>query len=190
MTELQRPLERSQALLLIVDVQERINLAMADQGHLPRIAALAAGCRTLEVPILATEQYPKGLGATVQELAAALPSPPIVKNTFSCLREPSIRQAIEAAGRRQVVVCGIEAHVCVAQTVIDLLHAGLAVFVPHDAVNSRRAADRQWALHRMAAAGAVVTSAESVLFELVERCGTDDFRAVAELIRQIPPVDG
>jgi nicotinamidase-related amidase len=84
------------------------------------------------------------------------------------------------------VVTGIEAHVCVLQTALDLLGDGHEVFVPHDAVNSRRLADKEWALHRMAMAGAVITSTESALFELVERCDTADFKTVAKLIKRIP----
>jgi nicotinamidase-related amidase len=112
-----------------------------------------------------------------------------VKDTFSCAREPAARDAIASTGRRQIVVTGIETHVCVLQTALDLLDAGYEVHVPHDAVNSRRPADREWALHRMATAGAVITSTESALFELLERCGTDDFRTVAGLIKRLPVED-
>jgi nicotinamidase-related amidase len=179
-------LTRSDAVLVVVDVQERINAVMADQGHLSRIAVLVEACTALAVPVVATEQYPKGLGLTVPELARLLPGPPLVKDSFSCAREPAARAAIEAVGRRQVVVAGIEAHVCVLQTALDLAAAGFQVHVPHDAVSSRRPADTAWALDRMAAAGVVITTTESALFELLERCGTDEFRAVSRMIREIP----
>jgi nicotinamidase-related amidase len=179
-------LARTEAVLVVVDVQERINAVMADQGHLARIAVLVDACATLGIPVIATEQYPKGLGPTVPSVAAPLPEPPLVKDTFSCVREPAVRAAIEAAGRRQAVVAGIEAHVCVLQTALDLVAAGFQVHVPHDAVSSRRPADKAWALDRMAAAGVIVTTAESALFELLERCGTDEFRAVSRMIRNIP----
>ncbi len=177
---------RGDAMLVVVDVQERINAVMADQGHLPRIAVLIEACAALDVPVIATEQYPKGLGPTVPSVAAPLPAPPLIKDTFSCAREPAVRAAIEAAGRRQAVVAGIEAHVCVVQTALDLVAAGFKVHVPHDAVSSRRPADKAWALDRMAAAGVIVTTTESALFELLERCGTDEFRAVSRMIREIP----
>ena len=177
---------RGDAVLVVVDVQERINAVMADQGHLARIAVLVEACAALGVPVIATEQYPKGLGPTVAELARRLPGPPLVKDTFSCAREPAVRAAIEAAGRRQAVVAGIEAHVCVLQTALDLVAAGFQVHVPHDAVSSRRPADKAWALDRMAAAGVIVTTTESALFELLERCGTDEFRAVSRMIRDLP----
>lgn len=182
-------LSPSRAMLLVIDVQERIDAVMADGGHRPRIEALVDGFVTLGLPVVATEQYRKGLGPTLPGVAAKLPSPPIEKMTFSCLREPDVVEAIEATRTRQVVVTGIETHVCVLQTTLDLLHAGYQVQVPHDAINSRRVRDREWALHRLTAAGAVVTSTESVLFELLGRAGTDTFRAVSRLVRDIP-VDG
>ena len=179
-------LARSDAVLVVVDVQERINAVMADQAHLARIAALVEACTLLGVPVVTTEQYPKGLGPTVTELSGLLPAPPLVKDTFSCAREPAVRTTLEATGRRQAIVVGIEAHVCVLQTALDLAAAGFQVHVPHDAVSSRRAADKEWALERMAAAGVAVTTTESALFELLERCGTDEFKAVSRMIRGIP----
>jgi len=179
-------LRRGDAVLVVVDVQERINTVMADQGHLARIAVLVEACAALAVPVVATEQYPKGLGPTVAELGRLLSAPPVVKETFSCAREPLVRAALEATGRRQAIVVGIEAHVCVLQTALDLVAAGCQVHVPHDAVSSRRPADKEWALRRMASAGVVVTTTESALFELLERCGTDDFKAVSRMIREIP----
>jgi len=179
-------LRRNDAALLVIDVQERINAVMADQGHLARIEVLVEACRGLQVPVVATEQYPKGLGTTVGGLAAVLAEAPVSKLAFSCIRDEGSRWAIESCRRRQILVTGIEAHVCVVQTVLDLLAAGYQVHVPHDAVSSRRPADKEWALHRMAAAGAVITSTESALFELLERCDSDDFKTVAKLIKRIP----
>ena len=179
-------LDRTKTMLAVVDVQERINAVMADQAHLPRIAVLVQACAALGVPVVATEQYPKGLGPTVSELGRLLRTPPLVKDTFSCAREPAVRAELDATGRRQAIVAGIEVHVCVLQTALDLVAAGYQVHVPHDAVGSRRPADKEWALDRMASAGVVVTTTESALFELLERCGTDDFRVVSRMIRDIP----
>lgn len=179
-------LDRNQTLLLVVDVQDRINSVMANQSHLPRIEVLVDACAAIGVPVVVTEQYPKGLGGSVASLASRLQAPPVVKYTFSCAREPAVRSAIESHHRRQVVVAGIETHVCVLQTALDLHGAGYDVHIPHDAVNSRRQEDAKWALRRLASAGATVTSTESAIFELVERCGTDDFRAVAGLIKRLP----
>jgi nicotinamidase-related amidase len=181
-----RPLHRDTAALLVIDVQERIDAVMADGRHRPRIALLLRAFAELGVPVLATEQYPKGLGVTVPELAELLPSPPLFKLAFSCAREPEPLQALQTLDRSQIVATGIEAHVCVVQTVLDLLEAGFAVHVPHDAVNSRRARDREWALERMGQAGAVVTSTESVLFELLERCASDEFRTLSRMLKDVP----
>jgi nicotinamidase-related amidase len=179
-------LNRESAALLVIDVQDRINAVMADQSHLSRIEVLVEACQGLEVPVLASEQYPQGLGPTVESLATALGASIPGKLTFSCARDEGLRKAVEESGRKQIIVTGIEAHVCVLQTAIDLINAGYEVHVPHDAVNSRRPADKEWALHRMAAGGAVISTTESALFELLERCDTQDFKTVAKLIKKIP----
>jgi len=179
-------LERSSAVLLVIDVQERINSVMVDQGHLPRIEVLVEACRALEVPIIGSEQYPKGLGPTVEPLAGLLGKTPAAKNTFSCARDLDLREEFAATGHSQVIVTGIETHVCVLSTALDLIEAGYQVHVPHDAVNSRRTADKHWAIERMQSAGAQITSTESALFELVERCDTPDFKSVAKLVKKLP----
>ncbi len=183
---MRRLLERDNTALLVIDVQERINAVMADQGHVPRLEVLIEAGRDLGVPVIGSEQYPQGLGPTVGSLAEALGADFLGKVTFSCARDRGLVEAVEATGRRQILITGIETHVCVLQTAIDLLAAGYEVQVPHDAVNSRREADKRWALHRMARAGAVVTTTESALFELLERCDTADFKTVAKLIKKIP----
>ncbi len=171
--------------LLLIDVQERINGVMCDPGHLSRQEVLLEAFGILDLPVVVTEQYPKGLGPTLEGLASLCPEP-IEKETFSCVRQPEAMAAIEGTGRRQIVVCGIETHVCVAQTALDLIERGYEVHVPHDAVNSRRGADKRWALERMNAAGVVITTTESVLFELLIRCGTTEFKAVSKLVKKIP----
>lgn len=179
-------LERSSAALLVIDVQDRINSVMLDQSHIPRLEVLIEACRALGVPVTGSEQYPKGLGGTVEPLAGLLGETPKAKNTFSCGRDTVLREEIAAAGRSQIIVTGIETHVCVLSTALDLIDAGYRVHVPHDAVNSRRAADRSWALQRMQQAGAQITTTESALFELLERCDTDDFKIVARLVKKLP----
>ena len=174
------------AVLLLVDVQERINAVMSDQGHVARLEVLLDACRALEVPVVASEQYPKGLGATLPGLLDRLPAAPLEKATFSCGRDDALIAALDATGRNTVVVTGIETHVCVLQTVLDLCQRGCDVHVPYDAVNSRRPSDRDRALDRMAAAGAVITCTESVLFELLDRCDTDAFKTVSKMVRTIP----
>jgi nicotinamidase-related amidase len=181
-----RLLDRANAALLVIDVQERINAVMADQNHLPRLGVLVESCHGLSVPVIGSEQYPQGLGPTVPALAEILGDEPLGKLTFSCARDEGLLEAVKGCGRKQIVVTGIETHVCVLQTAIDLLASGLEIHVPHDAVNSRRPSDKEWALRRMAAAGAVITTTESALFELLERCDTAEFKTVAKLIKRIP----
>lgn len=179
-------LAAEQSVLVIIDVQERINAVMADQDHIPRLGVLYRAFRALGLPVLVTEQYPKGLGPTVPELAGLLERPPLIKNTFSAARDEAFMGAMEPLNPHRVVVTGIEAHVCVTQTALDLIHAGFQVHVPHDAVCSRRLRDREWALRRLGAAGAVITSTESALFELLDRCGTDEFKTVSGLVKELP----
>jgi len=179
-------LERSSAILLVIDVQERINAVMTDQSHIPRLEVLVEGCRALDVPIIGSEQYPKGLGPTVESLAGLLAETPAAKDSFSCARDLGLREELAVAGRSQVIVTGIESHVCVVATTLDLIDAGYRVHVPHDAVNSRRDADKHWALERMQQAGAAISTTESVLFELLERCDTADFKTIAKLVKKLP----
>ncbi|HXC23890.1 MAG TPA: isochorismatase family protein, partial [Solirubrobacteraceae bacterium] len=138
---------------------------------------LVRGARILGVPRIVSEQYPKGLGHTAPEVE--LEDEPIVEKTvFSAARA----EGFELAGRKQAIVCGIETHVCVSQTVQDLLARGIEVHVPADAVGSRHAIDYERGLERLERAGAVVTTVESVLFELLERAGTPEFKEVQRLI--------
>lgn len=143
-----------------------------------------SGARLLAVPVLATAQYPRGLGPLIPAVVAALDGVmPVEKTAFSCMLEPAFVDALRATGRDQVIVVGIEAHVCVAQTVLDLLARGWRVQVVADAVASRTAANAAIGVARCAAAGAVVTSSEAVLFEWLETSGTQEFRAISALVR-------
>jgi len=170
-------LQRDRARLVVVDVQE------AFRGY-PSFAEVARSCsillraaRILELPRTVTEQYPKGLGATVAEVGLD-GELPLEKTVFSAARAAGF----EMSASEQAIVCGIEAHVCVSQTALDLLARGVEVHLPADAVGSRHALDYERALARLEREGAVVTSVESVLFELLGRAGTPEFKAVQELI--------
>lgn len=179
-------LNRERSLLLLVDVQERINGVMADQRHIPRLDILLAATEVLSIPVVTTEQYPHGLGPTLPSLKKHLVHHAMEKDTFSCARDEKILKTLEESGRTQIVVTGIESHVCVLQTVLDLRERELTVHVPHDAVNSRRIDDKQWALNRMVAANATITSTESVLFEWLGRCDSAEFKTISKLLKQIP----
>lgn len=170
-------LEREKATLVIVDVQEGFRSYETFTAVAGACSKLVRGARILEVPRIVSEQYPKGLGHTAPEVS--LEDEPVVEKTvFSAARA----EGFELAGRTQAIVCGIETHVCVSQTVHDLLDRGVEVHVPADAVASRHRLDYERGLERMERAGAVVTTVESVLFELLERAGTPEFKQVQRLI--------
>jgi nicotinamidase-related amidase len=176
---------RTESRLLIVDVQEKLVPMIANyQCMLGNCRRLIQGAKILGVPVYATEQYPKGLGHTVAPLAELLGSVPD-KLRFSCAEVLDWGLAAEQADNRfQVVVAGIESHVCVLQTVLDLLAGGFQVFVPADAISSRAELDWKIALDRMSAGGAVITTTESVLFEWCEKSGTPEFKQISQLIKE------
>jgi nicotinamidase-related amidase len=179
-------LDPARALVLLVDVQERLCPAMPPDGlaRLVKYArALLGGARELGIPILATEQYPKGLGPTLPALRELLPSPPLTKMHFSCAPDPGFAAALEATGRRQIVIAGMETHVCVFQTARDLAAAGFDVQVCADAVTSRTEEHRRVGLDLCRDAGARVTTAETALFDLLGQCGTPQFKRISALVK-------
>jgi nicotinamidase-related amidase len=141
--------------------------------------------KVLGIPIIVSEQYPKGLGPTIAAIRERIGEAfaPVEKIEFSCGRSPAFRAALDATGRRDVLACGVEAHVCVLQTVVDLVHDGHRVSVPADAVTSRKPLDLERGLALMDKAGATVGTTETFLFQLLERAGTDEFKAVSRLVR-------
>jgi nicotinamidase-related amidase len=170
-------LERDKATLVVVDVQEGFRSYSSFDAVVRACSKLVQGARILEVPRIVSEQYPKGLGHTAPEVG--LDDERIVeKSVFSAARA----EGFDLAKRTQAIVCGIETHVCVSQTVHDLLDHGLEVHVPADAVGSRHQLDYERGLERLERAGAIVTTVESALFELLERAGTPEFKAVQRLI--------
>jgi nicotinamidase-related amidase len=170
-------LQRDRAALIVVDVQEGFRPYAAFEGVARASAKLLEGARILGVPALVSEQYPKGLGHTAPEVGVG-EEPRIEKTVFSAVRA----DGFDLNGRGQAIVCGIETHVCVSQTVHDLLAQGVEVHVPADAVGSRHGIDYERGLERMERAGAVVSTVEAALFELLERAGTPEFKAVQKLI--------
>lgn len=174
-------LERDRAALVVVDVQEAFRPAVLDFDRVTGNALrLIRGARILGLPVIVTEQYPKGLGSTVPELEKALEGvAPIEKLCFSAAGA----DGFDLGGRDQALLCGIETHVCVSQTAHDLLGRGLDVHVARDAVSSRTEENRELGLRKMERAGAVVTSVETALFELVGAAGSDEFKAVQRLVK-------
>ncbi len=176
-----RVLDRARAALVVVDVQEAFRPAVPDFDRVVAgVSALVRGARILGLPVVVTEQYPKGLGATVPELAEHLDGiEPVDKVSFSAAGA----DGFDLAGRDQVLMCGIETHVCVSQTTHDLLDRGVEVHVARDAVGSRTDENRELGLHKMEGSGAVLTSVETALFELLAVAGTDEFKQVQGLVK-------
>jgi nicotinamidase-related amidase len=176
-----RVLDRERAVLVVVDVQEAFRAAVAGFDRVVgEVARLVEGAKVLGIPILVTEQYPKGLGRTVSELAEHLDGiEPIEKVCFSAAQA----DGFDPGGREQALVCGIESHVCVSQTAHDLLDRGMEVHVARDAVSSRTEENRELGLHKMEGSGAVVTSVETALFELLGAAGSDEFKEVQRLVK-------
>ncbi|MEX2194874.1 MAG: hydrolase [Thermoleophilaceae bacterium] len=176
-----RLLDRDRTALVVVDLQEAFRPAVLDfERTTAAVATLALGARALGLPIVVSEQYPKGLGRTVGELDEPLEGiEPIEKVCFSA----AAADGFDLAGRDQALVCGIETHVCVSQTAHDLLDRGVEVHVVGDAVSSRTAENRELGLHKMEGSGAILTSVEAALFELVGAAGTDEFKQVQRLVK-------
>ena len=170
-------LARDRAALIVVDVQEGFRPYPVFASVAESCAKLMQAARLLDVPRLVSEQYPKGLGHTAPEVGLQ-DETRIEKTVFSAVRA----EGFDLQGREQAIVCGIEAHVCVSQTVHDLLAQGIEVHVPADAVGSRHDVDYNRGLERMERAGAVVSTVEASLFELLERAGTPEFKAIQKLI--------
>jgi nicotinamidase-related amidase len=188
------PLPRSPELmsaddtgLLVIDVQAKlIGLLPGYQRIVWNIRRLLDGAKALGVSVAATEQYPQGLGPTVPELAERLGDIPD-KVCFSCGACPEIFSQWDERGITRVLAAGIEAHVCVQQTVLDLIASGRRVYVAVDAVGSRYDIDYQTALRRMESAGATLTTTEAALFEWCQRSGTPQFKEISRLVREAPP---
>ena len=178
-------LDRSRAALVVVDLQEAFRPAVLDFEQVAaNVSVLVRGARVLGLPTLVTEQYPKGLGRTVPEVAEHLDEvEPIEKVCFSAVQADGFSRELQKARRDQVLLCGIETHVCVGQTAEDLLAEGIEVHVAQDAVTSRTAENRALGLHKMERSGATVTSVETALFELVRQAGTPEFKEVQALVK-------
>jgi nicotinamidase-related amidase len=173
-----RLFDRRSAAVVVVDVQDGFRSYDTFADVAAACGRLVEGAGLLDVPVIATEQYPKGLKHTAPEVGLPDDAERVEKAVFSAVRA----DGFNLAGRNQVLICGIEAHVCVAQTALDLLDRGVAVQVVTDAVGSRHAHDREVGLQRLDRAGAVLTTVEAALLELCERAGTPEFKAVQKVI--------
>jgi len=170
---------------LFIDIQDRLFPHMQESGQLEKnLITLAAGLKALEIPLLITEQYTKGLGFTILPLKMALGDySAIEKIAFSCCDEPDFSKVLIQTGRKNIILCGIETHVCVLQTAMDLLQAGYQPVVIEDCVSSRKLSDKNTAIERMRKEGAIISSLESILFELTRYSGTETFKVISKLVK-------
>jgi nicotinamidase-related amidase len=171
--------------LLVIDIQEKILPVIKDyQSVVSNTLKLIRGSKILGLPVFYTEQYPKGLGNTLPEIKNELEEAELFeKMTFSCSGAENLFAKFSELNKTQIIICGIEAHVCVQQTVLDLLSNQFQVNVAADAVSSRKEKDYSVALNRMEEYGAEITTTESILFELLNICGTDKFKQISKLVK-------
>jgi nicotinamidase-related amidase len=180
-------MSRGSSALLAIDAQQK--LLPLIPGHVSivwNIRRLIDGAAILQVPVLATEQYPRGLGPTTPELAARL-NCVVEKRSFSCVGSGELLAQLSGRGRLQLLLAGIETHVCVQQSALDLLAEGYQVFVAVDATGTRFGVDHETALRRMEICGVTLTTTESVLFEWCETAGSDQFKQISALVREPRP---
>lgn len=178
-------INKEDAVLVLIDFQERLMPAMKNSDELEAsVFKLIKGCRILGVPSIVTQQYTKGLGPTVAHLHEALGDyEPVEKTAFSAAGEPAFMDQLEKTGLRTVLLAGIEAHVCVQQTALDLLEKGYKVYLIIDCIASRSNNDKKFAQRRMSEAGAVVTTCEAVLFELLGDAKKPGFKEISSLVK-------
>ena len=176
---------RAKAALVVIDIQERLLPTIFESERVVRnTVRLIKGARVLGIPVLVTEQYKKGLGATTQAVAAEIADLPLLeKLAFSACGATGFERTLKKKKISDVILCGIEAHVCVSQTCLDLLDNGFRVFVVVDAMSSRTTENHFIAVERMRDAGGVVVSTEMVLFELLKKAGTDEFKQILTLVK-------
>jgi len=178
-------LDRNDTIFVAIDFQEKLMPVMSNLEKLEATAAkLARGMKELGIPAIVTQQYTKGIGETVPAIAEAIGAfEPVEKTSFSCLGCPDFVERLEAAGKKNVVVCGIEAHICVQQTVLELLERGYHVHLVVDCISSRDEMNKMWAISRMGEAGAQITTYEAVLYELLQNSKADGFKAISKIVK-------
>jgi len=181
-----RPTERLTAqhgALLVVDMQEKLLAAMPDRDAvIEQIVRLIRGAKEMKIPVWATEQYPRGLGPTVVPIAELVPERP-TKLTFQCCAVPRLLEQLYGRHIRHVTVVGIEAHVCVAQTALELLDLGFRAQIPADAIASRNRFDWEVTIRRLEQAGATISTTEAVLFEWLESADRPEFKAISAMVK-------
>ena len=178
-------INKDNSVLVVIDIQEKLFPHIYEHDILEKnCQILISGLKSLGVPIMVTEQYSKGLGSTITSIREAIGDiESIEKSSFSCCGEPAFITAIESSGKKSVIICGVEAHVCVLQTALDLSDRGFQPVLIEDCVASRKFNDKHIALERMRENGVIVSTYESILFELCEVAGTEQFKAISRLVK-------
>ncbi len=173
------------AIAIAIDFQEKLMPAIKNREEvLKNSSILLRGLKALEVPVLVTQQYTKGLGESVEEIKDALGDfTPFDKITFSVYQNAGVREALEMSGRKNVIICGTEAHVCVLQSVIDLREAGYNVVLVEDCIGSRRKDNKKTGVQRALSEGALLTSYEAILFELTQTAKSPCFKTISNLVK-------
>lgn len=179
--------EKKRSVLVLVDVQERLFPHIYDHERLlARIDLLLFAAKLLKIPVIVTEQYPKGLGPTIEVIRRAVPDVlPLTKMDFSCVPAPGFKERLASLQRDHIIVAGIETHICVTQTALELNAQGEKVFVVADATSSRRLFDAQTALQRLDRSGLTIMTAEAVVFEWLRRAGTEEFKALQPRLKAL-----
>lgn len=177
-------LQKETTALLVIDVQERLMPVIHGQEQIfVSVNKLLRGAEMLGLETIITEQYPKGLGNTCKEVEIGENKTLIEKVCFSCMQSEPVTEQLKLTNKKSLIICGVESHICVLKTTLDALKQGYEVHVVADAVSSRTAENKQIALDRMRQAGAFITSVEMVLFMLLDKAGTDEFKAISKLIK-------
>lgn len=170
--------------LMVIDIQDALARVMHEKDRfVDNARRLIQGANALALPVVVTEQYPKGLGHTIPEIAELIESEPVEKTAFSCCGEEAFVAAVEALGRKQILLCGIETHVCVYQTARDLVERGYEVEVVADAISSRTIGNKLVGLDRIKESGAKLTTVEMALFELLKAAGGDAFKQIVKIVK-------
>ena len=178
-------IQKEDCAFVVIDIQERLFPHIQDKDFMAqKCATLIQGMQILELPVIVTEQYVKGLGQTIPMIQEAIDSyNPIEKMTFSCCGLGAFNLKIEEHYKENIIICGIESHICVLQTALDLVEAGHKPIVVVDAVSSRNPLDKEIALDRMRQEGIRLTTVESILFELCKSSGNDTFKKISKLVK-------
>ncbi len=177
-------IDRARTVFVLIDAQEKLLSAMEDgDAVIANANKLVEAAKIMGVPLIVSEQYPKGLGPTSAKISLPDGTRPVEKVSFSCFGSDDFKSRLKHLGRDTLVLFGTEAHICVLKTALDAMKEGLSVHVVSDAVSSRKEADRRAGLKRMRQSGVFIASAEMVLFQLMDKAGSEEFKAVSALVK-------